>query len=118
MRASSTGRRNSLATHPVFTHDEFADRKDTTEWVDRLAVETRARLAPLVPFSGAERRFLHALQERGEIVPELLTTDRALQARIRSHPGLKWKCHHVRRQLDSDREARHGEEPSELEAEP
>jgi len=37
-----------------------------------------------------------AVLERGEIVPELLTGDEALAARIRQHPQLLWKVKHVR----------------------
>lgn len=100
---------------PLLRADLSVDRTDIPGWVDRLVVESRARLAPLVPFSGAERRFLDAIQERGEVAAELLTTDPALQERIRSHPGLRWKCLHMRRHLGVDRGAHPAEEPSELE---
>lgn len=44
-----------------------------------------------------EVEFLDRLNERGEIVPELLADDQDLQATIRSHPGLLWKALNVRK---------------------
>ncbi|MBI1382688.1 MAG: nucleotidyl transferase AbiEii/AbiGii toxin family protein [Planctomycetaceae bacterium] len=82
---------------PLLREDLVTTRRDIPAWVERLVLESRAMLAPLLPFAGDERRFLDALQERGEVRPELLTTDATLQARIHAHPGLAWKALNVRR---------------------
>lgn len=50
----------------------------------------------LLPFSGDEMELLRLVNEEGGIRPELLTTDPALQERIRIHPGLLWKAQNVR----------------------
>jgi len=49
---------------------------------------------PLTSLSSLER-----LNGAGDIVPELLSDDAALQAIIREHPGLKWKALYVRKRL-------------------
>jgi hypothetical protein len=51
----------------------------------------------VLPFSEAERAFLDRLLDEGEIVPEFLTGNPALQQGIRSNPGLPWKALNVRR---------------------
>ena len=44
-----------------------------------------------------QRRFLDELNDRGDIVPELLTGDTHLQCLIRVHPGLLWKALNVKK---------------------
>lgn len=66
-------------------------------WIDKMISETRERLAGLVPLSDSDMSFLDALLGRGEIRAETLTTDKALQEKIRSHPMLNWKAHNVRK---------------------
>ena len=46
---------------------------------------------------------LDHLNDRGEIVPELVTADPEMQRLLRGHPGLRWKALNVRqhRGLDS-----------------
>jgi predicted nucleotidyltransferase component of viral defense system len=53
-------------------------------------------LAALLPFTETEMEFLDRLLTRGEINPELLTSDEDLQDRIRRHPLLEWKALNVR----------------------
>jgi hypothetical protein len=66
-------------------------------WIDKMISETREGLAGIVPLSDSDLSFLDALLGQGEIRPEILTTDPALQERIRSHPMLNWKALNVRR---------------------
>jgi predicted nucleotidyltransferase component of viral defense system len=72
--------------------------KDEIEaWVEDLVAGARSLLARLLPLTDAEAAFVEALNGRGEILPELLTPDAALQDRIRAHPGLLWKALNVRK---------------------
>jgi hypothetical protein len=41
--------------------------------------------------------FLDNLNERGDIVPELLTADPKMHEILRGHPGLRWKALNVGR---------------------
>ena len=66
------------------------------DWIERLVSECRDRLSLVLPFEKHELEFLERVLERGEIVPELLTGDEELAARIRQHPQLLWKVRHVR----------------------
>ena len=53
-----------------------------------------------------ELEFLEKLNGAGEIEPEVLTGDPAMQAIIRDLPGLKWKALNVKKRLGgSDEEA-------------
>jgi len=81
---------------PVLRGDAVPVSSEMNEWMERLVTECRNQLSMVLPFEQHERDFLDAVLERGEIVPELLTGDEALAARIRQHPQLLWKVKHVR----------------------
>lgn len=69
---------------------------DVATWTLDLVAKCRGLCSGLLPLKGHELGFLEALNGRGEIVPELLTTDEELQSRIRRQPGLLWKVQNVR----------------------
>lgn len=66
-------------------------------WPRTMLEECTAALSVLLPFEPHEREFLDRLLDEGEIEPELLTSDEALQHRIRCHPDLTWKALNVKR---------------------
>ena len=72
-------------------------RADLAAWSAALVAESRELLSAVLPLRPDEREFLENLNERGEIVPELLTGDVAMQELLRGHPGLRWKALNVRR---------------------
>jgi hypothetical protein len=47
-----------------------------------------------------EQEFIARLNDQGDIAPELLTSDPAMQATIREHPALRWKALNVRQHCD------------------
>ncbi len=61
-----------------------------------LVEDCRDLLSSLLPFTAPEQEFLDRILDRGEIAPELLTGDEALQSHIRCHPLLEWKAVNVR----------------------
>ena len=67
------------------------------EYTRKLVEECRQALSAVLPFTDAERNFLDLLLDRGEINPTPLTSDVALQGRVRRHPLLEWKALNVRR---------------------
>jgi hypothetical protein len=81
---------------PVLRADLAPASSEIRSWSEGLAAECRNLLSGVLPLSIPEMEFLAYLNERGEIVPELLTDDAAMQAIIRSHPGLLWKAENVR----------------------
>ena len=72
-------------------------RAEIAAWSERLVAECRDRLGVVLPLRDEETAFLEQLNDRGEIVPELLTADAEMQQRLRGHPGLRWKALNVRR---------------------
>jgi len=72
-------------------------RADLEAWSEALVAESRELLSAVLPLRPGEREFLDLLNGRGEIVPELLTGDTAMQELLRGHPGLLWKALNVRR---------------------
>lgn len=56
-------------------------------------------MAAVLPLAANELEFLERLNGAGDIAPELLTADLALQAILREHPGLKWKALNVRKHI-------------------
>jgi predicted nucleotidyltransferase component of viral defense system len=88
---------------PMLRADLAPSRRTVAAWAEKLANECRDRLSMLLPFTKDELEFLRRLNDNGDIAPELITGDMAMQATIRDHPGLKWKALNVRkhRGLDS-----------------
>ena len=50
----------------------------------------------LVAWSAGERAFMDALTDRGELMPQVLTSDPVLRKRIAAQPMLRWKQRNVR----------------------
>ena len=67
-----------------------------TSFKNGLIKDCHQGLAELLPFTATEMEFLDRLLAKGEINPELLTSDEDLKDRIRKHPLLKWKALNVR----------------------
>ena len=59
--------------------------------------ECRYRLSAVLPLTGEEREFITRLNDHGEINPELLSVERAMQELILAHPALLWKALNVRK---------------------
>lgn len=87
---------------PMLRSDLAPARGEVTIWLDKLVAECRERLAIVLPLAAHELEFLERLNGAGDIVPELLTDDAAMQAIIRDHPGLRWKALNVRKRLSID----------------
>ena len=62
-----------------------------------LVDECRQVLSAVLPLSSAERAFLDRLLDEGQIDATMLTSDPALQERVRGQPLLEWKAQNVRR---------------------
>ena len=72
---------------------------------DLASIQRSARegLARLLPLRTHEVSFIEALWDRGDIHPELLTSDTAVQSSIAVMPLLQWKAQHVRSYRGLDR---------------
>jgi len=80
-------------------------RARIAEWTERLVAESRDLLSAVLPMKVTEIEFLQRLNEHGEIVPDLLTSDADLQAMLAAHPGLCWKALNVRKHRGLGRDA-------------
>ncbi len=81
---------------PMLHRELIPKRADVKLWSESMASECRARLSDILPLRGREMEFFTALNDRGEILPELITDDSLMQVIVRSHPGLLWKAQNVR----------------------
>ena len=81
---------------PVLRSSEVARIDDLDAWTDNLSSFCREKLDMVLPFSEDEMEFLNALQDHGEIKPELMTDDADLQTKISNHPMLRWKALNVK----------------------
>jgi predicted nucleotidyltransferase component of viral defense system len=77
---------------PMLRADQAPERSALPSWSQSLVQECRELLSGLLPLRANEMEFLSLLNDRGELVPELLTENTELQASLRSHPGLQWKA--------------------------
>lgn len=82
---------------PLLRSGFAPDRSDMERWCNRLVGHCRDQLCALLPLEPAELAFLDLINDQGEIRPDLLTDDLAVQGRIQNHPGLMWKALNVRR---------------------
>lgn len=82
---------------PLLRGGEGEAKEPPKTWASRLVSECRFELKRLLPLKPAERKFLDALLDDGEILPALLTRDAALAERLKVHPGLAWKALNVRK---------------------
>lgn len=84
---------------PTLRSDLAPARGEVATWLEKLVAECRERLALVLPLRAHELEFLERLNGAGDIAPEVLSDDAAMQAIIRDHPGLKWKALNVRKRL-------------------
>jgi predicted nucleotidyltransferase component of viral defense system len=84
---------------PMLRADLAPSRGDITRWLDQLVAECRERLAIVLPLQPHELEFLERLNGAGDVAPEVLTDDPAMQAILRDLPGLKWKALNVKKRL-------------------
>ncbi len=91
------GNELSKRLSPVLRSNFFDNYDSLESYCKQLGDECRNALSLLLPFSEPEMEFLNRLLDNGEIVPEILTSDKELQNRIKSHPLLEWKVVNFRR---------------------
>jgi hypothetical protein len=96
--ADVTADANEVQTElvPVLRAARAPAKRHVAAWAEKLVAECRERLSLVLPLNDQETEFLRRLNDQGEIAPELLTADPAMQATVREHPGLKWKALNVR----------------------
>ena len=70
-------------------------RGQIAEWTDKLVSDCRGLLSAVLPLTPDEAEFIRRLNDTGDIAPDLLTGDAAVQANIHNHPGLRWKAVNV-----------------------
>ena len=81
---------------PMLRSSEQPDAASLAAYaVDLHNMRYRA-LSRVLPFTDAEMAFLDRVAEDTTVVPELLTTDPALQRRIQLQPTLAWKLNKLR----------------------
>ena len=87
----------SNALLPTLRNEYTSSINDARAWADRLVIECREELSILMPLRTNETDFLTFLNDKGEIVPELLTSDEELARKVERQPGLLWKAQNVKR---------------------
>jgi hypothetical protein len=84
---------------PMLRLDVRPAKADIAAWTETLVRETRELMAAVLPLEANELEFLRRLNGAGDIAPEILTAEPAMQTIIREHPGLKWKALNVKKRL-------------------
>jgi hypothetical protein len=82
---------------PMLRSDLVPPRRDVGAWTVSLVTECQNLLSAVLPLAESERSFMDAINDRGEIIPDLITSDPDLKAIIGSHPALMWKAANVRK---------------------
>ena len=84
---------------PMLRADVRPKEPEIAAWTETLVRETRELMAAVLPLAAHELEFLERLNGAGDVVPEFLTDDPAMQALIRDQPGLKWKALNAKKRL-------------------
>lgn len=84
---------------PMLRQDIRPAPSDAERWTNDLIEETRALLSAVLPLADHELAFLERLNGEGEIEASLLTADAALQQRIETNAGLRWKALNVKKHI-------------------
>jgi predicted nucleotidyltransferase component of viral defense system len=84
---------------PMLRADVRPRDDQISTWAAALVNETRALMEQVLPLEARELAFIERLNGAGEIAPELLTNDPALQEIIHEQPGLEWKALNVKKRL-------------------
>lgn len=87
---------------PLLRAGERPSKAALADWTSNLVQECRGALECVLPLTQDEREFLTGVNERGEVLPELLTDDPGLRTIIQSHPMLLWKIKNVRQHKGLD----------------
>lgn len=82
---------------PTLRTGTFRSPKDVAVKIEEIVSDCRDLLSAVLPLTPGEREFIERLNGRGEIAPELLTSDAAMVSAIRQHPALRWKAINVRK---------------------
>jgi predicted nucleotidyltransferase component of viral defense system len=77
---------------PMLRLDIRPAKQALDAWTEDLVRETRELMSAVLPLEANELAFLSHLNDAGAILPELLTTEPAMQAIIRNHPAVEWKA--------------------------
>lgn len=81
---------------PLLHESVRPDRDGVDAWTHDLVKETQAFMKRVLPLKEHEREFIERVGQKGEIAPELLTSDAAMQKLIREHAHLNWKAKNVK----------------------
>lgn len=84
---------------PMLRADLVPAPADLIAWTEALVSECRRQLQVLLPLRELELEFLTRLNDVGEVVPDLLTSDERLRDVIALHPALLWKAQNVRQHV-------------------
>jgi len=84
---------------PMLRADVRPKDVEIVPWTEALVRETRTLMNVVLPLEAHELEFVERLNGAGDIAPELLTGDPAMQETIRDQPGLKWKAMNVKKQI-------------------
>jgi predicted nucleotidyltransferase component of viral defense system len=86
---------------PMLQSDRAPAKRQVGIWTKKLIQDCRKLTAKLLPLQSNEMEFLDRLNGAGEIAPELLSDDAAMQTIISAHPALQWKAQNVREYMKS-----------------
>ncbi len=82
---------------PLLRTDQMPTKEKIADWTGRLVDDCRNLVSSVLPLTTNETEFIERLNDKGEIVPELITDDAIIQSIIREHPGLRWKSLNVKK---------------------
>lgn len=78
---------------PVLRQDDFPRKKELiSRWANTMLEELRDQLSLFLPFKENELGFIKLLREKGEVKPELITSEQHLIEAVMIHPLIKWKA--------------------------
>ncbi|MBN2689362.1 MAG: nucleotidyl transferase AbiEii/AbiGii toxin family protein [Gammaproteobacteria bacterium] len=82
---------------PLLSKQELANISNKQQWAEELLSVVHDKISAILPLRKHEIEFLNALLEFGEIKPDLLTSDKGFQKKVKVHPAINWTAYNVKR---------------------
>lgn len=81
--------RNKLL--PVLRQQKLPRKSvELKKWADNLLDKIKEQMTMILPLQAEEQKFIELIREKGDIRPDLITSDNNLQETILNHPAIKW----------------------------
>ena len=82
---------------PLLKKNEVKNIRSVSKWSEDLVEKCQEAFNHFLPLKKQEIEFLDRLLDKGEIDPQLITSDNTLIENIKNHPAIRWSAQQARK---------------------